>query len=147
MVVGEKEALGFFVGRLNLNGGPAGSETSTWCRLSTPPRRWPISDHRQRGRPPRWPFERSTSLLIIRHLEGTHTKPIHSEWPHPSGGSLSLHRKSPFIRNGHTPQAEAYHHIEKAHSFRMVTLTHLHLYDTTICPRSRPVFPPLNQNT
>ena len=50
-----------------------------------------------------------------------HTKPIHSEWPHPSGGSLSPHRKSPFSRNGHTPQAEAFHLIEKAHSVGMAT--------------------------
>ena len=35
-----------------------------------------------------------------------HTKPIHSEWPHPSGGSLSPHRKSL---------------IEKAHLVEMAT--------------------------
>ena len=50
-----------------------------------------------------------------------HTKPIHSEWPHPSGGSLSPHRKSPFNRNGHTPQAEVFHLIEKVHSVGMAT--------------------------
>ena len=85
----------------HLHSRPAGSETSTWCRLSTPPRRWPISDHRQRGSPPRWPFERSTSLLIFV--------------------TSKAHIQSPFIRNGHTPQAEAFHLIEKAHSFGMAT--------------------------
>ena len=73
-------------------------------------------------------------------------KPIQSEWPHPPGGSLSPHRKSPFSRNGHTPQAEASHLIEKAHSFGMATFSHLHLYDTTICPRSWPVYHLLSQN-
>ena len=51
-----------------------------------------------------------------------HTKPIDSEWPHPSGGSLSPHRKSPFSRNGHTPQPEAFHLIEKVHSIGMAIL-------------------------
>ena len=48
-------------------------------------------------------------------------KSIQSKWPHPPGGSLSPHRKRPFSRNGHTPQAEASHLIEKAHSVGMAT--------------------------